>query len=114
MSRAALSFLAVAALSAAALTAVAAAEECYGLDAARVCVTPNNMPVVEPTGGEVSECVHVGSSCKPVSVPVPRVSRDPKGGSPVLVGCYVGATSCRDAIDEIPDHVAPTQPGGIR
>ncbi|HEV2889502.1 MAG TPA: hypothetical protein VGX28_03930 [Frankiaceae bacterium] len=89
---------------------VAGAEDCYGLDAARVCATPDNTPRVEPTGGSVGECVHVGSSCTPVSAPAPVVSRDPKGGPLVDTGCYVGTQTCEDWAEERLPQTAAARP----
>lgn len=106
MNRIVLSCLASAALAGAAgvgFQSVANAEECYGLDAARVCVTPNPgfVPTVDPTGGNIHECVHIGSSCTPVDVPYPTVTGG--GGSPATVNCYMYDKTCvqavRDAID---------------
>jgi hypothetical protein len=90
--------LVVAAATAAVVVTVAGAEECYGLEAARVCVTPNNVPVVHPTGSSIDECVHVGSSCTPVTVPVPSVSSKPR--QPIVyTGCYVGDEDCVDWVE---------------
>jgi hypothetical protein len=76
----------------------ASAEDCYGLDAARVCATPNpaGIPQVDPTGSAINECVHVGSTCTPVTVPVPVVT--PGTGLPVTPGCYIGNQTCQQYI----------------
>jgi hypothetical protein len=77
-----------------AFVSLASAEDCYGLNAARVCATvhPENLPSVNPTQSSVDECVHAGPTCAPVSVPVPGVYQ-PDGRS-VEIGCYVGAKEC--------------------
>ncbi len=82
---------------AASFAPAAVAEDCYGLDAARVCVTPHDVPQVDPTGDSIDECVHAGSSCTPVSVPVPTVSDDPNEPL-VTAGCYALERPCGDAL----------------
>jgi hypothetical protein len=73
----------------------ALAQDCYGLNAARLCVTnnPGNYPQVDPFGSSVDECVYTGPSCTPVSVPVPTVQPN-LDKTWVQVDCYVGNNVC--------------------
>lgn len=43
------------------------------------------IPRVDLTGSSYDDCVYVGSSCTPVSVPIPTV--DPGSGHPVSLSC---------------------------
>lgn len=54
----------------------ASAELCFGTEEdAYVCVRPEALPVVEPTGSSVSRCVFLGPPpCTDVNVPAPSVS----------------------------------------
>jgi len=54
--------------------AAASADSCFGTSRAAVCVAPEHLPVVDPRGSSVDECVYAGGDeCEPVSVPVPTV-----------------------------------------
>ena len=69
----------------------AAAEDCYGFNTLRVCVTndPGDPPWVDPDGGPtIQECVYVGASCIPVSVTLPSAGTG--GGGSTVVTCYRG------------------------
>jgi len=104
LNRIALSCLASAALAGAlggAFLSAASAENCYGLDAARVCVTPNPgfVPTVDPTGGNIHECVHHGSTCTPVDVPYPTATGG--GGSPATANCYMDTRTCAQYINDL-------------
>lgn len=99
MNRLTLACLAAVALGGTAAQVPASAEDCYGLDTARVCVT-TRVHTIE--WGSVDECVHVGSSCTPVSVPVPKL---PGRDDPPLVSveCYVRTAPClRYVTDRVP------------
>lgn len=43
-------------------------------------------------GPSVHECVHTGTTCKPVDVATPSVT--PGSGLPYEVSCYVGNVRC--------------------
>lgn len=106
MNRIALSCLASVALAGAVgvtFQSVAHAEDCYGLDAGRVCATPNPayLPTVDPTGNPIQECIHVGSSCTPVDVPFPSVTWGT--GDPATFGCYMYEYTCEGYIHYLTD-----------
>lgn len=93
-----LAAVAVAAAVGGGFLTVAQAEDCYGLNSARVCVTPepSNFPSVDPTASSIEECVHVGSSCTPVKAPVPGVNR---GSGPIAdLECYTPVKTCTQVL----------------
>lgn len=106
MNRIALSCLATTALAGTVglgFHAVAGAEDCYGLEAVRPCVTPNPAfpPTVDPTGSNFHECVYVGSTCTPVDVAYPSVTWGT--GDPATTGCYMYEYTCEQYIHYITD-----------
>lgn len=99
--------LAAAVAAAFAVQSAAGAEDCYGLNAARACVTvyPEHLPAVDENAGQIEECVHLGSTCTPVFVPLPGVTTSE--GQALDVDCYVAARTC----DEIIDSIVIREPG---
>lgn len=103
-----LAALALAGVVGAGFHAVATAEDCYGLNSARACATvyPENLPYVTTTDS-VDECVHLGSSCQPVSVPLPGVEYP--DGQTVVVECYVPGDRCSDIVTRLTPVTAGAQ-----
>jgi hypothetical protein len=99
LNRIALACAAAALAGTAAFVPPASAEDCYGLNAARVCATvyPKNRPDVYQEG-EIAECVHVGATCQPVSVPILHVR---PGGPLVEAECYVGDQTCFEFVQPL-------------
>lgn len=83
-----------------AVGAVAQAKDCYGLEAARVCVTdnPGNYPTVNPTESSIEECVYAGPTCYPAAVPVPGVTT--QSGEPVTTECYIRDRTCEEYLGD--------------
>src|SRR3954452_4471405 len=82
--------LAVAALATAAVSGAGAAHAatCAGTaNTIVVCTGVNKagLPTVDPFGSSYDDCIYLGSSCTPVSVPIPTVT--PGSGDILIFQC---------------------------